>query len=144
MEKIKIKVDIFHKIDYDKPFTFAQIKDIIQDDDVIHAGYDEGFYSENNSIDGHYFMTVTRERLENDAEFEKRKVKAQELKKELRERRYETYLKFKKEFEPEADPHEDTDTRTKGQKLMDNMEMENFGLRPLRKAPDDANEDPKE
>jgi len=107
MEKIKVKVEVFREIDYNKPFTFAQIKNIVQDDDEIHAGYDEGFYTENNSMDGHYFMTVIRERLETDAEFEKRKVKAEELKKELKERRYETYLKFKKEFEPEADPHED-------------------------------------
>jgi len=107
MEKIKVKVDIFHEIDYNKPFTFAQIKHIIQDDDVIHAGYDEGFYTENNSMDGHYFMNVIRERLETDEEFEKRRHKAEWEIKWAKERRLESYKRLKAEFEPEADKHED-------------------------------------
>jgi hypothetical protein len=141
MEKIKIKVEVFHEIDYDKPIPFSKIKNIIQDDDILHAGWDEGFYSENNSIDGHYFMNVIRERLENDAEFEKRRTRAADDKKAMKERRYESYLKLKKEFEPEADPHEDPKSEIESSHRFDGLEMPNYGLPPLRLSRD---EDPKE
>ena len=98
MKKMIEKV-IFKKIDYDKPILFSTIKDVVQDNDIIHSGWDEGFYIENNSIDGHYFMRITREILETDEEYNKR-VKQNELTaKWAKERRYESYLKLKKEFE---------------------------------------------
>ena len=98
-EKKEIVVQVFHKIDYGKPIPFSLIKDIVQDDDMIYAGYDEGFYTENNSHDAHYFMRIERKRIETDEEFQKRIEKHKEFIEDSKKRRYENYLKLKQEFE---------------------------------------------
>ena len=98
MEKEIITIEIFHKKDK-KPIPYSVIKNIIQDDDIISAGFDEGYYSENESWDAHWFIKVERDRLETDEEFEKRKKQAEKRQKESKEKRYELYLKLKKEFE---------------------------------------------
>jgi len=99
MKKITIEFEIFKKIDYQKPIPFSAIKDIVQDDDIIIAGYDEGFFSENDSMDAHYYMSVNRKRLESDEEFNARQASTKEQKEYLKKKRYESYLQLKKEFE---------------------------------------------
>lgn len=99
MERKLIKKDIIH-LHKDKPIKWKDIKDIhFEDEDEIKVAYDEGYYSENNSWDPHYYVTVTREILETDHEMAKRLTKESEQKQEMRNRRYEQYLKLKKEFE---------------------------------------------
>ena len=99
MIKKEILVEVFNEIDYRKPIPFSKIKDIIQDDDFIESGWDEGFFTENNSINGHYYLRVRRQRLETDEEAKERHKKFEEFKKESKEKRYRTYLNLKKEFE---------------------------------------------
>ncbi len=99
MEKKFITETIFRKQNNNHPIRFGEIKIELEPDDVIFAGHDEGYYSENNSWDAHYYLEVHRNRLETDEEFEKRKVRDEEGKVEMRKRRYENYLKLKKEFE---------------------------------------------
>lgn len=97
--KIKIKKEVFD-IQSDKPITWKEIKDFqFEDDDVIHIGWEEPFYSENNSYDGFYFCNITRMVEETDDEYEKRIAEGIRYNEELRNRRYEQYLKLKKEFE---------------------------------------------
>ena len=97
--KKKIKKVIFQK-ESETPFTWFDIKDIeFQDDDQLQIGYDEGFYSENESWDPHYFVIITRSFEETDNEFAERIKDEEEYSKWLKALRYETYLNLKKEFE---------------------------------------------
>jgi hypothetical protein len=99
MERKLIKKDIIHR-HKDKPIRWKDIKDIqFEDEDEIKVAYDEGFYSENNSWDPYHYVIVTREILETDEEMVKRVAKESKQKEEMRNRRYEQYLKLKKEFE---------------------------------------------
>jgi len=98
MEKKLITVEVFRK-QSNAPILFKDITIKLEPDDVINASYDEGFYSENNSWDPHYYLTVDRKRLETDEEFNKRIKKEKSSLEYLKERRYKSYLKLKKEFE---------------------------------------------
>lgn len=99
MEKKTIRDIIFREQNDREPIRFGEINIELRPDDVIIAGHDEGYYSENNSWDAHYFLEVHRDRLETDEEFQKRTEMEAESKKVLKKRRYENYLKLKKEFE---------------------------------------------
>jgi len=98
-ERKSIKKQIYHDTN-DKPFTWKMVKHIgFQDDDIIHIGYDEGHVSENNSWDPHFFINVERSVPETDEEMEER-IRCQERDNEwAKERRYQSYLKLKQEFE---------------------------------------------
>jgi len=100
MKKNKIeKVILSTNRDY-KPYTWADIKHIeFQDDDRIEMGHSEGWYSENNSMDPHFYVRITRMREETDTEFKERIESIERRKQEELKRRYETYLELKEEFE---------------------------------------------
>jgi hypothetical protein len=100
MEKQLIEKRVFHTIDSNKPIPFSVIKDIVEDDDKIVSGWNEGFYSENNSMDPHFEMSVYRMVMETDEEFQKRKERAEWDAENRKKHRYENYLRLKKEFEP--------------------------------------------
>ena len=101
MEKIKIQKTIFSD-QKEKPFTWSDIKNIpFEDDDVIDIGWVEGHYSENNSGDGYWGAEIMRMVEETDEEFQKRIEEKESLSKYMKERRYESYLRLKKEFEAE-------------------------------------------
>ena len=68
----------------------------LQDDDVINASYEAPYYSENNSNDGFYNVSVGRLVLETDEEFENRKKFWKELTEKSKDERYQSYLKLKK------------------------------------------------
>ena len=101
MKKKEITVEVFSDINYKTPFRFNDIKDIVQENDIIESGWSEGFYTENNSVDGHYFMSVKRRRIETDDEYAKRKLEWTKLREESKKKRHETYLKLRDEFEKE-------------------------------------------
>lgn len=91
--------EIFHETK-DTPFKWSDIKHIqFEDDDLLKIEFVEAHYSDNNSWDHHYSCTVIRKVLETDEQFQERVRRNELLKKELKERRYETYLKLKQEFE---------------------------------------------
>jgi len=86
-------------------WTWSEVQELLkndgielQDSDVLQIGYDEGFYSENNSQDPHYYISVNRDRPETDEEFEKRKVSREEVKVRNQAKRKELYLELKEEF----------------------------------------------
>lgn len=80
MNKINITEEVFRK-ESENPIKFEEISNQgFEPNDIIQCGYNEGYFSENNSWDSHYFIIVTRERLETDKEFEKRKNKFDKLK----------------------------------------------------------------
>lgn len=100
-DKIFLDKEIFRQTK-DDPFTWSDIKHIqFEDNDMIRIEFVERYHSENNGWDDHFSCTVIRKVLETDEEFQKRQLKNELFKKEMKEKRYETYLKLKKEFEPE-------------------------------------------
>ena len=101
MNKIKIKKYIQY-IQSDNPITWKDIKDFqFEDDDIISIGYEEGYYSENNSWDGFYYCRVERMVEETDEEYEDRMERKRSTESTLKKNRYEQYLRLKKEFETE-------------------------------------------
>jgi len=98
-ERKSIKKQIYYDTK-DKPFTWKNIKHIgFQDDDIIHIGYDDGHVSENNSWDAHHFIQVERFVPETDEEMNERLRENERYLEEMKKKRYENYLKLKKEFE---------------------------------------------
>ena len=97
--KKKIKEEIIN-LSFDKQPSWNDIKHIeFQDDDLIHIGHDEGYYSENNSWDPYFYVIVERFREETDEEYQER-IKVNENTREmLKKNRYQQYLKLKEEFE---------------------------------------------
>jgi len=101
MEETKIWKDKdIHYKQFNGPVKWKDIKDFpFEDEDVITVTYDEGYYSENNSWDPHYFIKVTRKIEETDDEFARRLERKAQDKERYRKERYEKYLKLKEEFE---------------------------------------------
>ena len=92
-----------HRKQFNNPVKWKDIKDFnFEDEDVISIGYDEGYYSENNSWDPHYYINVSRKIIETDEQFKERIDRATRDKERYKKERYERYLKLKAEFEPEG------------------------------------------
>ena len=99
MGKIKKQKQVLSK-EYDRPITWGDFKDkLFEDDDVFTIQYIEPFYSDNNSYDGGFGIEVIRMVEETDEEYNKRISDEERYKLELKERRYQNYLKLKKEFD---------------------------------------------
>lgn len=105
MEKIFKKKTIFYHNQSDV-YTFGKLKSllkekniILEDNDIINVSFQKGYYTENNSMDDCFIFNIERNVLETDDEFNKRIQKNERENKFFKERRYETYLKLKKEFE---------------------------------------------
>jgi hypothetical protein len=100
MNKIKKQVELLRLTNKNNPITWKEIKKFqFEDDDVINIGWEEPFYSENNSYDGYYYATVTRMVEETDDEYHQRITRNIKINEDMKKRRYETYLTLKKEFE---------------------------------------------
>ena len=82
------------------PFKWSDIKHIeFEDNDEICIGWDEAYYSENESHGGYYYVRVTRMVEETDEEYQKRLDKSKVEKERQRLVRYQRYLELKAEFE---------------------------------------------
>ena len=79
---------------------FSDLPKDIQDNDIIEIHREDSFFSENESYDAYTELVIIREREETDVEYNKRMEKGNRIKEEMRNRRYEHYLKLKSEFEP--------------------------------------------
>jgi len=96
----KIKERIIFEDRSQKPFTWKDIKHIVfQDGDEIRSEWVDPYYSENNSWDGYYSISIARYELETDEEFQKRLTKEELELKRRKEDRYNLYIKLKNEFE---------------------------------------------
>jgi hypothetical protein len=72
MSKIKIKKEVLD-IQSDEYITWKDIKDFqFEDDDIVSIGWEEPYYSENNSWDGFHYCRVERMVEETDEEYEDR------------------------------------------------------------------------
>ena len=101
MEKIKIQKIIFFD-QKDTPFTWNDIKNIpFEDDDVIEISWVGSSHSENNSWGPYWSAEVNRMVEETHEEYQKRIQQKEKESKYMKERRYESYLRLKKEFENE-------------------------------------------
>lgn len=93
--KIKREKQIYYHI-ADRLIKWSDIKNLeLEDDDVIQSGWDD---DENG---GGYFGQITRMVEETDEQFQKRQEDNARESKWAKERRYESYLRLKKEFENE-------------------------------------------
>ena len=103
MEKKTIETIVFEKVNTRKPFTWKDIKDFnFEDDDIIEMGYVAPWENgPDNSGGDHYHISITRQRLETDDEYQRRLKREVKEAEELKQRRYQTYIKLKKEFENE-------------------------------------------
>jgi len=100
MNKIKKQAELLRLTNNKNPITWKDIKNFqFEDDDVIHIGWEEPYYSENNSSDGYYYARVTRMVEETDYEYHQRIAQNVKINEDMKKKRYETYLKLKKEFE---------------------------------------------
>ena len=98
-EKKTKQVTIFQE-QRESPITWKDIKHVdLQDDDELNIQWNEPYYSENNSCDGHYSVSIIRNRLETDEEFQKRLEREERDLKRQKQYRYNNYLKLKSEFE---------------------------------------------
>jgi hypothetical protein len=97
MEKIKERKPIFYTTK-DMPFTWKEIKHVaFEDDDEVIVEWVEPC----NLSDGHWHVLVSRMIEETDEELQKRIQIGEKNAKWLKEKRYESYLRLKKEFENE-------------------------------------------
>lgn len=111
MEKKLITKTVFN-LQSLKPILWKHIKDFkFEDDDRIVVGYVEPWENgSSNSGGDHYEAEVHREVLETDEEFDKRIRETERNQKWAKERRYESYLKLKKEFEPNKEENDNSGT----------------------------------
>lgn len=102
IEKQIITVEIFSK-ESGNPILWKDWKHIkLEDNDDIRNGYIEPWTNgDDNSGGDHYSLTIKRKRLETSDEATSRTHKEEIQKQYHKAKRYETYLKLKKEFENE-------------------------------------------
>ena len=97
-KKIKKEKQIFHGYN-NSPMKWSHIKNLqLEDDDVIHSGWVD---DENFDYHGYWNNQITRMVEETDEEFEKRIARNKRSEEDMKTRRYESYLRLKKEFENE-------------------------------------------
>ena len=95
--KIKRNKQIYWHEKY-SPLKWKDIKHLeLEDDDLISACWED----RDEGSEGYWYGEITRMVEETDEQFEKRQHRLQLDAKWARERRYESYLRLKKEFENE-------------------------------------------
>jgi hypothetical protein len=100
MGKIKKEKELLYLTKDNNPISWKDIKDFqFEDDDVINIGWEEPYYSENNSYDGHFYVSISRMVEETDDEYNQRIAENIKFEEEMRRKRHEQYIKLKKEFE---------------------------------------------
>ena len=94
--KIKIETQIYYH-QKDAKLTWGDIKHLqLEDDDIIHACWVD---DENFDYNGYWHGEITRMVEETDEQFAERQADNERDAKRARERRYESYLRLKSEFE---------------------------------------------
>jgi len=79
------------------PMKWSDIKNLeLEDDDIIHSGWVD---DDNFDYHGYWNNQITRMVEETDEQFEKRIASNKRSEEEMKKRRYESYLRLKKEFE---------------------------------------------
>ena len=100
MKKIKIKEVVFSKkYPLEMKLPLDEYSEFFHTNSYIDITTEEDFQSENQSYDGYKQIEIYRFREETDDEYEARIAHMNQLKKDLKNKRYETYLKLKAEFE---------------------------------------------
>lgn len=110
MKKEFITEEIFYSCkrasNFSKPYSWGEVKEMLKqknikllDNDIVRIGFEAGWDEGDSARDDMFCISVKRDREETDTEFAARKIKVEKLKEENKKRRYEEYLKLKKEFE---------------------------------------------
>jgi hypothetical protein len=95
-KKIQVEKQIFHGHN-NAPMKWSNIKNLqLEDDDVIHSGWVD---DDNFDYHGYWHNQITRMVEETDEEFNKRIARNNKSAEEMKQRRYESYLRLKEEFE---------------------------------------------
>lgn len=103
MERRVIKRNIDHRYVGKKQPRWKDLKHSdYQDDDLIYVGYEEDEQGNN----GEWFISIEREMLETDEEYNKRIERHEKFLEDSKKQRYERYLKLKEEFENDNNPIE--------------------------------------
>ncbi len=94
---------------YSKSYSWGEVKEELsrknielQDGDRLSIYFEEGWNEGDSARDDMYAISVYRDEIETDEEFEKRKATMEYLKEKGKKSRYEQYLKLKKEFEDDT------------------------------------------
>jgi hypothetical protein len=104
MEKQLIKEKIFEKY-YDGYYQFIPYSDFpkdLKETDLIEIEKEHAYYGSDSGHDAFTSLTIYRERLQTDEEFEKSKRLLNKRLEESKKERHKTYLKLKEEFEEDA------------------------------------------
>ena len=100
-EKIYKEHTVFHTVK-DERIRWKDIKHVdFQDDDEISCSYQEETFHSNGGDSAGFYVSITRDVIETDEEFKKRQEDLALENKWEKERRKESYLKLKAEFENE-------------------------------------------
>jgi len=98
-EKRIITVEVHHH-NQDTPYTKEYLDKLnLEKDDVINISWEEEEYCSDGGIPAGWYITVQRSRLETDEEYAERVERDKFMNEDLKKRRYENYLRLKKEFE---------------------------------------------
>lgn len=101
MKQIVKEVTYCKHFDGDKAnVRFSDIPKNIEENDIIEINREESYFSENNSWDAFTELIISREREENEEEYQKRLEKNKKWNEEKQKKKYEQYLALKLEFEP--------------------------------------------
>lgn len=96
--KTKIEKQVYHH-DKNCVMKWSDIKHLeLEDDDIIQSGWLD---DDNFEYHGYWHGEITRMVEETDEQYEKRMANNERDAKWAKERRYQTYLNLKKEFENE-------------------------------------------
>lgn len=104
MKKEIIRKNIFHKTSEHRIVLTKEIIDLLEPNDIIESYYEEPIVNDN---DGYYIFSIYRQREETDEEYNIRLKKHNEFLANSKKKRYEQFLKLKKEFN---DVHENITT----------------------------------
>jgi len=95
-KKIKVEKQIYWGSNNDQ-MKWKDIKHLqLEDDDIIYSAWVD---DDNSDFKGYWHSEITRMVEESDEQFEKRQADNERMSRWAEERRYESYLKLKKEFE---------------------------------------------
>ncbi|MFV2016636.1 MAG: hypothetical protein ACC656_14495 [Candidatus Heimdallarchaeota archaeon] len=99
--KKNINITVFYKQSKTPIGIDLEILKHIKLGDIIRSGYQEEHFSSDSQSEAYYFFKIIRSRLETEDELKKRIAELKKYQTEYKEKRYQTYLKLKKEFEDE-------------------------------------------
>ena len=101
MRKKKIKVFEKNYDGYRAFFKFSDLPSDLESEDMINFEKNDAYYGSDSSWDAHSTLTIYREVPMTEEDLREEKEFLDRKKEESRKKRFEDFLRLKKEFEPE-------------------------------------------